>query len=172
MKRIFIAAAAALLALCLAACGAAAEPPTEESHQAETSGAPAPTEAPAGTGEMMIYAYIGSKTLTIRPENNSSARAFLDLLGQGDLTVSMHDYGGFEKVGSLGVSLPTNDEPITTRPGDVILYRGTEITIYYDVNSWCFTRLGRVEGCTEAELREILGSGDPTVVFSLSGPDR
>ena len=121
MKRTFIAAAAALLALCFAACGVVPEPSAEESHQAETPGGPAPSDIPAGTGEAMIYARIGDEVLTIRPEENSSARAFLDLLAQGDLTVSMHDYGGFEKVGSLGVSLPANDEQITTRPGDVIM---------------------------------------------------
>lgn len=89
----------------------------------------------------MIYAYINEDVLTIRPAENSSASAFMDLLRSGDVTVVMHDYGSFEKVGSIGAALPRNDEPITTEPGDVILYLGTEITIYYDVNQWNFTRL-------------------------------
>ena len=79
----------------------------------------------------------------------------------------MRDYGGFEKVGSLGMELPTNDERITTEPGDVILYQGNQITIYYDTNSWNFTRLGKVQGMTPEELRDVLGDGDPTAVFSL-----
>lgn len=118
--------------------------------------------------ETMIYAHIGERTLTIRPENNSSAEAFAALLAEGDITVDMRDYGGFEKVGSLGTSLVTNDERITTEPGDVILYQGNQITIYYDVNTWSFTRLGRVQDLTADELREVLGDGDPTVIFSLS----
>ena len=115
----------------------------------------------------MIYAHFGENTLTIRPENNSSADAFLELLKDGDITVEMRDYGGFEKVGSLGMELPTNDERITTEPGDVILYQGNQITIYYDTNSWNFTRLGKVQGMTPEELRDVLGDGDPTAVFSL-----
>ena len=118
--------------------------------------------------ETMIYAHIGERTLTIRPENNSSAEAFAALLAEGDITVDMHDYGGFEKVGPLGASLVTNDTRITTEPGDVILYQGNQITIYYDVNTWSFTRLGRVQDLTADELRKALGDGDPTVVFSLS----
>ena len=124
-------------------------------------------EESAPQGETMIYAHIGDNTLTIRPENNSSAEAFVALLQEGDVTIDMHEYGGFEKVGPLGTTLPTNDENITTQPGDVILYQGDQITIYYDTNTWNFTRLGRVQGMTKDEIRAALGEGDPTVVFSL-----
>ena len=116
----------------------------------------------------MIYAHVNGKTLKILAADNSSADAFLDLLKDGDVTIEMHDYGNFEKVGPLGTTLPSNDEQITTEPGDVILYQGNQVTIYYDVNSWSFTRLGKVQGLSQAELKEILGSGDATVIFSLS----
>lgn len=76
------------------------------------------------TGEAMIYAYIGGHVLEIKSENNSSSGALLSLLAEGDVTVDMHDYGNFEKVGPLGSILPANDEKITTEPGDVILYQG------------------------------------------------
>ena len=115
----------------------------------------------------MIYAKIGDSVLEILPEENSSAEAFIALLQAGDLTVAMHDYGNFEKVGPLGTSLPTNDQRITTKPGDLILYQGNQITIYYDRNSWRFTRLGKVQGLTQAELKEILGDGNVEVTFSL-----
>ena len=88
--------------------------------------------------EKFIYAHIGQNVqnvLTIKPENNSSAKSFMALIQKNDLTVEMHDYGNFEKVGSIGSNLPQNDKPITTRPGDVILYQGNQITIYYDENS-------------------------------------
>ena len=147
---------AMLLPVCSLACVAAEETET-----------PAPKIA-AEEGETMIYAHIGERVLTIRPADNSSAAAFVELLKRGDVTVLMHDYGGFEKVGSLGTNLPVNDEPITTEPGDVILYQGNQITIYYARNSWTFTRLGKVQGLTETELRETLGDGDPAVTFSLS----
>lgn len=79
----------------------------------------------------------------------------------------MSDYGNFEKVGPLGQSLPTNNQQITTEAGDIILYQGNQITIYYDRNSWNFTRLGKINGVTSQQLRDILGSGDVNVTFSL-----
>lgn len=120
-----------------------------------------------GDKEKMIYAHIGENVLEIKPENNSSAKAFIDLLENGDVTIDMHDYGNFEKVGPLGTSLPTNDTQITTEPGDVILYQGNQITIYYSNNTWSFTRLGKVQGVNQTELKSILGDGNPTVIFSL-----
>lgn len=115
----------------------------------------------------MIYVHIGENTLEVKLSDNSSAKAFRELLEKGDLTIEMHDYGSFEKVGSIGTDLPRNDEYITTEPGDLILYQGNQITIYYDVNSWNFTRLGRVQGLSQQELKEVLGSSDVTAVFSV-----
>ena len=79
----------------------------------------------------------------------------------------MSGYGNFEKVGPLGQSLPTNNQQITTEAGDIILYQGNQITIYYDRNSWNFTRLGKINDVTSQQLRDILGSGDVNVTFSL-----
>ena len=109
----------------------------------------------------------GKSELTARLVDNSSAVAFYELLKKGPLTVDMHDYGSFEKVGSLGTSLPRNDTQITTTAGDIILYQGNQITIYYDTNSWNFTRLGKVDGVTQAELKKILGKGNVTAVFEI-----
>jgi hypothetical protein len=109
----------------------------------------------------------GNHKLTATLADNSSATAFYELLKKGPLTVDMHDYGSFEKVGSLGTSLPRNDTQITTSAGDIILYQGNQITIYYDVNSWNFTRLGKVDGVTQAELKKILGKDNVTAVFSV-----
>ena len=115
----------------------------------------------------------GSHKLNATLADNSSATAFYQLLKKGPLTVDMHDYGSFEKVGSLGTSLPRNDSQITTEAGDIILYQGNQITIYYDTNSWNFTRLGKVvstsstASITQAELKKILGKGDVTAVFSV-----
>ena len=109
----------------------------------------------------------GNHTLTATLADNSSATAFYELLKKGSLTVDMHDYGSFEKVGSLGTSLPRNDTQITTTAGDIILYQGNQITIYYDTNSWNFTRLGKIDGTTQAELKKILGKGDVTAVFEI-----
>ena len=115
----------------------------------------------------------GKSELTATLVDNSSATAFYELLKKGPLSVKMTDYGSFEKVGSLGTSLPRNDTQITTTAGDIILYQGNQITIYYDTNSWNFTRLGKVVSTgstttiTQAELKKILGKGDVTAVFEI-----
>ena len=80
----------------------------------------------------------------VKLSDNSSAEALVQKLKEGPVTLLMHDYGSFEKVGELPFSLPRNDEQITTEPGDVILYQGNQITFYYDTNSWSFTRLGKI----------------------------
>ena len=123
--------------------------------------------------KISITSDTGSHTLNATLTDNSSATAFYQLLKKGPLTVNMHDYGNFEKVGSLGTSLPRNDTQITTQAGDIILYQGNQITIYYDPNSWKFTRLGKVVSTsstttiTQDQLKKILGKGNVTAVFSV-----
>jgi len=110
---------------------------------------------------------VNGRTLTASMADNSSATALLQLLAEGDRTIAMHDYGNFEKVGSLGTTLPTNNEQITTQTGDLILYQGNQFVIYYDTNSWNFTRLGRIDNVSQSELKSLLGTGDVTVTLSL-----
>lgn len=99
---------------------------------------------------------------------NSSVKALEEVLRKGPVTVHMRDYARMEKVGSLGMSLPTNDRMITTSPGDVILYEGDQLVIYYDTNTWDFTRLGRIKGLAASGLRTVLGKGAVTAVLSLA----
>ncbi len=101
------------------------------------------------------------------PEDNPSAKAFLEKLSSGQIEVRMRDYGGFEKVGPLPWSLPRTDSEITTKPGDVILYQGNQITIYYDQNTWNFTRLAKIDSATRDRLLEAFGSGDVAVTFRV-----
>ncbi len=111
---------------------------------------------------------IGETTLTATLEDNSSAKALVEKLKEGDLTLDLADFGNMEKVGGLGFSLPRNDKQIRTQAGDLILYQGDAFVIYYDTNSWNFTRLGKIDDVTSEELKEILGNGDVTVVLSLN----
>lgn len=103
---------------------------------------------------------------------NSSAQSFAEKLRGGAITIQMEDYGNFEKVGDLPFSLPKNDTHISTDAGDIILYLGNKITIYYDKNSWNFTRLGKLDALengtmTQSELKHILGNGDVKALISL-----
>lgn len=109
---------------------------------------------------------VNGTELTATLEDNSSAQALTELLKQGNITVDMSDYGNFEKVGDLPQSLPKNDEKITTVPGDIILYQGNKITIYYAENTWDFTKLGHINNITQEELKAILGDGNITVTLS------
>ena len=109
---------------------------------------------------------VGDEELLATFEDNSSAEEFRELLEEGPITIEMEDYGGFEKVGPLGTSLSRNDTQITTQPGDVILYQGNQITIYYGTNAWSFTRLARIDD--PSDLQEKLGEGAVSVTFSLA----
>ncbi|MDE7247687.1 MAG: hypothetical protein K2N43_07345, partial [Lachnospiraceae bacterium] len=51
--------------------------------------------------------------------------------------------------------------------GDIILYQGRTLTIYYDTNSWSLTPIGKIDDVDAEELREALGTGDVTVTLSL-----
>lgn len=129
-----------------------------------------PRAAEEETREM--YIQIGNTVWTASLEDNPSVTAWVELLAQGPLSVDMSDYGGFEKVGGIGTTLPRSDQQITTGPGDVILYQGNSVTIYYGRNSWSFTPLGHIDGVADAELRETLKAGgeDVRVTFSLEKP--
>lgn len=166
------AALAVCLAFGLAACGAG-DAVSETAPPVTAASARPAAEAPdtgdiQKEGDLMIYAHVGEEVLAIVPEDNSSAEDFIALLQKGDITIEMEDYGGFEKVGSLGRSLSTNDRRITTEPGDVILYQGNSVTIYYDTNTWSFTLLGRIQSLSQEELKDILGEGSVSVTFSLN----
>ena len=109
----------------------------------------------------------GGKTFTATLVDNSSTQAMKEQLAKGNITVKMEDYANMEKVGSLGIRLPRNDKQTTTGPGDIILYQGHNLVIYYDTNSWSFTRLGKINNASQADLKAALGRGDVTVTLSL-----
>ena len=111
---------------------------------------------------------INGKTVSCQLVDNSSTRSLLAQLEKGDITYEADDYGNFEKVGNIGVSLPQNNESITTTAGDVILYQGNNICLYYGTNSWSFTRLGKIEGLSKDEIKTFLNAGDGSVKVTLS----
>ena len=108
---------------------------------------------------------VGDKLFYAALEDNSSAEALVEKLSNGPVSLELHDYGNFEKVGPLPWELPRNDETITTEPGDIILYQGSQITIYYDENTWDFTKLARIDGATKESLLAALGPDNVTVTL-------
>lgn len=115
----------------------------------------------------LINLTVNGTVLTAELADNSSARALCELLAEGLFTIAMSDYGNMEKAGPLGTDLPANNEQITTQAGDLILYQGNAFVTYYALNSWNFTRLGRIKDMAAEELKELLGGGDAEVTLSL-----
>ncbi len=134
---------------------------------AETGSAAPKQEEREGDTENTMKIQVGNETLYAELTDNSSAQALKELLAQGPLTIQMSDYGDMEKVGPIGQSLPRNDRQITTGPGDIILYQGSSLVIYYDINSWNFTPIGKIGDATREALLDVLGSGNVSVTFSL-----
>ena len=119
------------------------------------------------SSQTKVLLKVGGNTMTATLTDNEATRELTKLLEQGDITIRMSEYGGFEKVGALPQSLPTSNTQITTEPGDIMLYQGNQMVIFYGSNSWSYTRLGKIDGATASNLRQFLGNGDVTLTLSL-----
>ena len=115
-----------------------------------------------------VYIKVNNNVLNIKLEDNSATIELKERLKKGDIVVNAHEYGGFEKVGNLGFSLPREDTNITTSAGDIVLYQGNQISLFYNSNSWSYTKLGKILNVSSSELKNILGNGDVTIIFTLS----
>lgn len=91
----------------------------------------------------------------------------MNLVGEAPITIQMSMYGGFEQVGELGATLPSNDAQTTTGPRDIVLYSGDSIVIFYGSNSWAYTKLGKITGKTDEEIKNMLGNGDVSVILEM-----
>lgn len=141
--------------------GACAVQPRVPAGQAASTGATG--------GSMHITVTInGAHTFAATLAQNESARAFAALLADGALTLSLHGYGGFEQVGALPARLPRNDTRIAAAPGDIMLYQGDQLVMFYGTNEWSYSRLGRIDGTDKDALAAVLGAGDVTATFALS----
>ncbi|MEE0024667.1 cyclophilin-like fold protein [Methanobrevibacter sp.] len=110
---------------------------------------------------------INDNVFDVKLENNSATQEFIKELKKGNVTVNASEYGGFEKVGNLGFSLPTSDKNIGTVPGDIVLYQGDKLSLFYGSHSWSYTKIGKIDNVDSNKLKEVLGSGDVTLEFSL-----
>lgn len=165
---------AAVLFLALLSCAEIPEPeqPNQPQQTQTNTGQNGTTTEPVNDNTTMpdkIQIAISEKKLAIKIEDNSATRALVAALREAPISFTASDYGGFEKVGALGRSLPTSNSQITTQPGDVILYSGNQIVLFYGSNTWSYTRIGKIEYTTLADLKSFLkaGEGDITVTLSL-----
>ena len=138
--------------------------PTE--HQ-PTEQQPTEQQQPVDQEESKLSATIDSIPVTIQWEENDSVYALREMAQTSDITIKMSQYGGFEQVGSLGQSLPRNDVQTTTSPGDIVLYSGNQIVVFYGSNSWSYTRLGKITDKDEDELKALLDKDNVTMQILL-----
>ena len=100
-------------------------------------------------------------------EENSATKALIEKLQEWDVVVNAREYWWFEKVWNLGFDLPRADKQITTEPGDIVLYQWNQISLFYESNSWSYTKLWKIQMISKDGLKEILWDWDVTLVFSL-----
>ena len=148
MKLKKLAALLCALMLCLVGMAASAENTTVQE----------------GDNDMQMM--IGETPVTVAWEDNASVEALKTLAVEG-LTIEMSMYGGFEQVGSIGQSLPRDDQQTTTTSGDIVLYSGNQLVVFYGSNSWAYTRLGHITDQTPEQMKALLGSGDVTITLSM-----
>lgn len=115
-----------------------------------------------------MYITIDGKTQRVTLADNIATKALVEKLKQAPVTVMLNSSGGFEIWGALGFSLPTSNQQMTAQPGEVVLYNGNNICLFYGSNSWSYTRLGKIEGLSESELRTFLKAGESNISVTLS----
>jgi len=135
--------------------------PAEEGAQKEES---TPRES---AEEKEMYLKIDETRVEVTWEENASVDALKELCKDEDLVIEMSKYGGFEQVGSIGQELPREDHSTVTEWGDIVLYSGDQIVIFYGSNSWSYTRLGKVKGLSEDDMRALLSEKDVTLTLSV-----
>ena len=136
-----------------------------------TVGCSSPSEGETPNVDLEVsqmYITINDNKLEVTLAKNESVAALIEILKQGDIVYFADDYGGFEKVGNIGHTLPRNDTQIKTEAGVVILYPGNQICLFVGSNSWSYTRIGKIKGYSAQELRTLLGAGNGRVEVRIS----
>ena len=120
-----------------------------------------------GIGETTMIMKIGDTKVNVDWEDNQAVAALRDMVREGDVTIQMSIYGGFEQVGSLGQNLPRDDKQTTTTLGDIVLYSGNQMVVFYGSNSWSYTRLGHISDKNAEDITDLLSNGDVTITISI-----
>ena len=176
MKKSIILLFATAFVLLLTACGDENMSNSEQEFQEEITQSSTdmeiidtanPEEEDEPMQEKSLKMTIGDTSVEVEWEDNESVEALAKLAETEPLVIEMSMYGGFEQVGSLGESLSRNDKQTTTEAGDIVLYSGNQIVVFYGSNSWAYTRLGHIADKTAEEMSELLSGGDVTVTILM-----
>ncbi len=143
--------------------------PVMTEHAEDATSEPEVSNETGNKAEETMHLFIGDTEFSVAWEDNESVSTLFDLVKTEPFIINMSMYGGFEQVGSLGTSLPRNDKQTTTEAGDIVLYSGNQIVVFYGSNSWSYTRLGRITNKTAAEMADLLSNGNVTITISYGG---
>lgn len=183
-KIIAAALAVCILLICFSSCGSENTAPAKDTtYQTEVTSqkndeqtapetAAVPTDIIFGETEenpimKTLTMKIDGKKVAVDWEENESVAALAELVKEKPLTIRMSMYGGFEQVGPLGTNLPRSDVQTTTQAGDIVLYSGNQIVVFYGSNSWAYTRLGHITDKTAAQMKDLLENENVTIVISM-----
>ena len=147
-----------LFLVLVSGCSNSMEDEKQETDQTETA------EKNHNEENIEMKLIIGDTEVPVTWEDNDSVRAIMDIISDRPLTVQMSMYGGFEQVGELGRSVVRDDRQITTSPGDIVLYAGNSIVVFYGSNSWAYTKLGHID-LSDDQLRDLLGNEDVKITL-------
>ena len=163
MKKVLFLMLTIILGLVAVSCAdsdSGQEPGTAEAAEDQK----ADNEEDRGTTEMTLK--INDEEVDVKWEDNESVRALADLAAKGPVTINTSLYGGFEQVGGLGSTLPSNDVDTTAEPGDIVLYSGSNIVVFFGTNTWAYTRLGHIENKSKDELKDMLGNNNAVLTIT------
>ena len=163
MKKGSLLVALVITAIAVTGCGCQSDSQTSNAVTENTTREVSAGDNGQASEDMKMS--INGTMVNVAWEQNESVEALKQLTAEKPLTINMSMYGGFEQVGSIGQSLPRNDVQTTTSAGDIMLYSGNQLTVFYGSNSWAYTRLGRITDKSATQMKELLGNGDVTITF-------
>lgn len=161
MKKLFVIFIALALIMGITACGNTNQSSENKTLSPDSSYAVEKEDI----AEMKMSVKIGDKSFTATLEDNAATLELIEMMKEAPISINMDDYSGFEKVGSLGRSLTADNQQMTTQAGDIVLYSGNQIVMFYGSNTWSYTKIGKIDDLSAWE--DALGNGSVTAVFSL-----
>lgn len=147
-------------------------PATAQTEQTDAPATAQPEQTDASEAltqeeqHMTLQMTINGTPVAVEWEDNAAVDALAEAVNGNPLTIQMSMYGGFEQVGALGMSLPQDDEQTTTSAGDIVLYSGNQIVVFYGANTWAYTRLGHITDRGADGMAQLLSNGDVSITLS------
>lgn len=165
MKRIII-ISVVICSLTILGCSGNTELPQEQTEEKPTPTLEIVAEDDSMQEEILLI--VNDTTLNVSWENNESVEALKEMLREETVTINTERYGGFEQVGRLPQSIIRNDIQMTANAGDIVLYSGNSLVLFFGVNTWTYTKLGHINDLSSDELETLLSGENATITLSMS----